>query len=317
MGLSRPWNLIVVGVHSPDYPGWIMTGTASLTHSASPPGTCEETDPLSQWHLRESGEPGAPAVVFLHGAGLSGGMWRDHMERLSAFHCLAPDFRGCGTSHRLSWTSVVDAADDVAELIASRVPAGRAHLVGISLGGAVAHALLARHADHLDRVIIDGAGVLPWWGNWAYLVFIAAIAPFLHTRAVIAALSQSVGGIPEPDQAELKRASRLAFLKSLADARGTRATWTEVRAECPTLLVAGEREAAVRRSNAALAAVMPRAVARYVAEQGHGWLGRRMELHLDMVESWLTTEESAAGLADEGPSPAAVTALLRGLQDAD
>lgn len=272
---------------------------------------------MNEWHVRESGEPGAPAVVFLHGAGLSGGMWRDHMRELSALHCLAPDFPGCGMSHRLSWMSVIDAADYVAELIASRVPAGRAHIVGISLGGAVAHTLLARHADRIDRVIIDGAGVLPWWGNWAYLVFIAAIAPFLHTRAVIAALSQSVGGIPEPDKAEFKRASRLAFLKSLADARATRATWTEVRAECRTLLVAGERESAVRRSNAALAAVMPGAIARYVAEQGHGWLGRRMELHLGMVEAWLTTGEPVAGLAVEKPSPAAVGALLEGLRDAD
>lgn len=272
---------------------------------------------MSQWHVRESGEPGAPAIVFLHGAGLSGGMWRDHMRRLSAFYCLAPDFPGCGMSRRLPWTSMTDAADSVANLIATRIPAGHAHVVGISLGGAVAHRMLARHANVLDRVIIDGAGVLPWWGNGPYLLFIAAIAPFLHTQAVIGALSRSVGGIPEPDQADFKRASRLAFLKSLADARGTRATRTEVRAACPTLLVAGERETAVRRSNAALAAVMPHAVARYVGGLGHGWLGTRMDLHLDMVEAWLTTEESAAGLAAEGPSPAAVSSLLRGLRETE
>jgi pimeloyl-ACP methyl ester carboxylesterase len=270
---------------------------------------------MSEWHVRESGEPGTPAVVFLHGAGVSGRMWADHMARLSAFHCLAPDFPGCGMSHRLSWTSRTDAADAVAALIRTRVPAGRAHVVGISLGGAVAHTLLARHADLMDRVIIDGAGILPWWGNGPYLLFIAAIAPFLHTRAVIATLSRSVGQIPEPDQADLKVASRLAFLKSLADARGTRATRAEVRAACPTLFVAGEKETAVRRSNAALAAVMPHAVARYVAGQGHGWLGRRMKLHLDTVEAWLTAEESAAELVAERPSPSAARALLRQLRD--
>jgi len=260
---------------------------------------------------------GAPAVVFLHGAGVSGRMWADHMARLSAFHCLAPDFPGCGTSNRLRWTSSVDAADYVANLIAVRIPAGHAHLVGVSLGGAVAHTLLTRHDDVLDRVIIDGAGILPWWGNGPYLLFIAAIAPFLHTQAVIGALSRSVGRIPEPDQAELKVASRLAFLRSLADARGTRASRTEVRAACPTLLVAGERETAVRRSNAALAAVMPHAVARYVPGLGHGWLGTRMELHLDMVEAWLTTEQAPTALVAEGPSPATVRALLRGLRDGD
>jgi hypothetical protein len=81
--------------------------------------------------------------------------------------------------------------------------------------------------------------------------------------------------------------------------------------------VAGEKETAVRRSNAALAAVMPRAVARYVAGAGHGWLGRRMELHLDMVEAWLTTEQSPVALLAEGPSPATVSALLRELRDGE
>jgi hypothetical protein len=81
--------------------------------------------------------------------------------------------------------------------------------------------------------------------------------------------------------------------------------------------VAGEKEIAVRRSNAALAAVMPRAVARYVAGLGHGWLGTRMELHLDMVEAWLTAEQSPEALVAEGPSLAAVRALLRDLHDGD
>jgi pimeloyl-ACP methyl ester carboxylesterase len=218
-------------------------------------------------------------------------------------------------SRRLPWTSMDDAADAVAALIRTRVPAGRAHVVGISLGGAVAHRLLSRHADVLDRVIIDGAGILPWWGNGPYLLLIGAIAPFLHTRAVIAALSRSVGQIPEPDQAELKIASRVVFLKSLADARATRATRAEVQAARPTLLVAGEKEMAVRSSNAALAAMMPHAVARYVADLGHGWIGSRKDLHVDMVEAWLTSEESTAGLVAEPPSPAGVRALLRQLRN--
>jgi hypothetical protein len=62
---------------------------------------------------------------------------------------------------------------------------------------------------------------------------------------------------------------------------------------------------------------MPHAVARYVAGLGHGWLGTRMELHLDMVEAWLTMEESAPGLIAEGPSPPAVSALLRTLRDGE
>jgi hypothetical protein len=42
-----------------------------------------------------------------------------------------------------------------------------------------------------------------------------------------------------------------------------------------------------------------------------------MELHLDMVEAWLTAEQSPEALVAEGPSPAAVRALLRELRDGD
>ena len=277
-------------------------------------GTVPGAAVAKAWHLRESGDPRAPAVVLLHGAGLSGRMWADHMARLAAFHCLAPDFPGCGKSNRLPWTSIADAADHIARLIETRVPAGHAHLVGLSLGGAVTHTLLARHPDLVDRVVIDGAGVLPGWANRPSLLAIAAIAPFLHTRPVIAALSRSVGQIPEAVRAEFRVASRRAFWRSYAEALGTRATQAELDATCPTLLVAGERETAVRQSNAALAAVMQRAAVRFVPGLGHGWLGTRMDLHLEMVEAWLTREEIPPGLAAERPWPGAVRRLLREIE---
>lgn len=280
------------------------------------PGTIVADQAPSEWHVRASGDPDAPAVVFLHGAGLSGVMWAEHMARLTAFHCLAPDFPGCGMSSRLPWTSTTDAADRVARLIETRVPARRVHVVGISLGGSVAHALLARHPNLLDRVLIDGAGVLPWWGNAPFLAGLAAITPFLHTRPVIAALRRSVGRMPDAVQADLRVASRRAFWHSYADSLATRATRTEINAARPTLLVGGEKETAVRQSNAALAALMPAAVARFVSGLGHGWLGTKLDLHVEMVDAWLTTRELPSGLVVEQPRPEAVRRLLRELETA-
>ena len=56
-------------------------------------GDTDDTAPISRLtgiHVRETGFPGAPAVVFLHGSAASGGMWTDHMARLAGYHCLAP-----------------------------------------------------------------------------------------------------------------------------------------------------------------------------------------------------------------------------------
>jgi pimeloyl-ACP methyl ester carboxylesterase len=117
---------------------------------------------LDKVYVEESGTPRAPAVVFIHGGGPSGAMWRDHLEQLATeFDCHAPDFPRFGRSDRLSPISLSRTADLVAELIEARVPSSRAHVVGLSSGGSVVFALLDRHPEVLDRVVVDGACVLP------------------------------------------------------------------------------------------------------------------------------------------------------------
>jgi pimeloyl-ACP methyl ester carboxylesterase len=53
--------------------------------------------------IHESGSLGNPTIVFLHGNGANGSMWQTHMEVLTEFHCLAPDFPGFGQSRDQEW----------------------------------------------------------------------------------------------------------------------------------------------------------------------------------------------------------------------
>lgn len=265
-----------------------------------------------EMYVHESGDPAAPAVVFLHGAGVSGRMWRDHMARLPQFHCLAPDLPGFGRSNRLRPRSREETADLVAELIRARIPSARAHVVGLSWGGAITHTLLARHPELVDRVVIDGAGVLPWAGNRPFLLAITAISPFLHTRPVVAFLAGTVA-MDEAGRDDLRTASRRAFRAAFVEGFRSSVSPAETAASSPALLVAGEKERIVRESNAAQAGVMPNAVAMYAPGLGHGWLGRGLELHLRMVEAWLLDQELPAGLLPEPRSPGAEERLRRAL----
>jgi pimeloyl-ACP methyl ester carboxylesterase len=255
--------------------------------------------PSSTLFVRTSGPVGAPAILFLHGIGNSGGMWSRHMERLQDFHCLAPDLPGFGRSNHQPWRSRIETADRVAELIQG-LPRRRAHIVGLSLGGSIAFALLDRHAVLLDRVVVDGCGVLPWWGTRLITLGVSAISPILHTRPVIGAIARAYG-LDDVARADLRAASPRAFRRAFADANRTRMTRAQVSAPCPTLLVAGEGEVKppVRASNAALAAMMPDAVARFVPGRGHGWLGADPDLHLRMVEAWVTGTELPSELRPE------------------
>lgn len=264
-------------------------------------------------HVEESGTPGSPAVVFLHGAGASGRMWHEHMARLQgSFHCLAPDLPGFGRSNHLPSASRTETADLVAELIETRVPGCRAHLVGLSWGGGVAHTLLERRADLVNRAVIDGAGLLPWWGNMPFLAAITAVTPFLHTRPMIALFGGFIG-MDDEGRADLRASSRRAFRRAFVDGFHVKPSPTEMAAPCPTLLVAGEAERAVRPSNAAQASLMPHALAVYAPGGRHGWLGRQTDLHVRMVEAWLTGQDLPAALVPEPPAPAAVERLLREL----
>jgi pimeloyl-ACP methyl ester carboxylesterase len=268
-------------------------------------------------YLHESGSPGSPAVVFLHGAGASGLMWREHTARLSdRFHCLAPDLPGFGRSNNLAPLTVDETADLIAELIETRVPARRAHVVGLSWGGAVAHRLLERRPELVDRAVIDSAGVLTWRGGPLVLLAITAVSPFLHTRPVIALFSRMIG-MDETGRADLRRASRRAFRRAFVEGFKGGVSQVEMEAPCPTLLTSGETETLIRASNAAQAALMPNAVARYAPGVGHGWLARKLDLHVRMVEAWLTGRALPADLAVELPAeqawPRAVERMRREL----
>jgi pimeloyl-ACP methyl ester carboxylesterase len=265
------------------------------------------SEALTDLYVHESGTQGSPAIVFLHADGASGGMWDQHMRRLAGYHCLAPDLPGHGRSNQLPWTSLDDATQQVVGLIEDRIPARRAHVVGLSLGGVVAHTLLAQRPELLDRVVIDGAGVLPSRGVGLWKLGMAMVAPFIHRRLVIGLLYRALGGDPGDPAgragfaADLRAVSPAAFRRAFADANDNhRFSRAELSASCPTLLVAGEREpGAVRASNAALAALMPKAVAKFAPGGGHGWLAGAAELHVRMVEAWITGQQLPPELAPE------------------
>ncbi|MFF3444310.1 alpha/beta fold hydrolase [Streptosporangium sp. NPDC002721] len=105
--------------------------------------------------VQEAGPTNASAVVLLHGVGTSGWMWTKQVHELATdTRVLVLDLPGHGRSNTHPWVSIADTARLVAEVIASRVPEGRAHVVGLSLGGYVG-ALPDRHR----RRVSGGRGV--------------------------------------------------------------------------------------------------------------------------------------------------------------
>jgi pimeloyl-ACP methyl ester carboxylesterase len=259
--------------------------------------------------VHQSGDPDLPCVVFLHGAGASGRMWREHLVRLAdRFHCLAPDLPGFGASTRVEPRSAAATADLVAQVVAERAPGRRVHLVGLSWGGCIVHTLLATRPALVESALIDGAGLLTSRDGKAILAGVRLVAPFLHTRPVVGLFSGMIG-MDDAGREDLRRASPGAFRMAFDEGFSPVVSAVELASSAPLLLVAGEHETAVRDSNAGQAALMPHALAVHVPGGRHGWLGRQPGLHVGMVEAWLTASPLPAALVHEAPSPAAEARL--------
>jgi pimeloyl-ACP methyl ester carboxylesterase len=107
-------------------------------------------------YVHQAGRADAASIVFLHGLGLSGAMWQPQVERLPDYHCLAPDLPEHGKSADLGPLTLKDASRQVADVIGNYTPNGRAHVVGLSLGGAVAVRMLLDGPEVLEHVMISG-----------------------------------------------------------------------------------------------------------------------------------------------------------------
>jgi hypothetical protein len=120
-------------------------------------------------------------------------------------------------------------------------------------------------------------------------------------------------GMDETGRADLRRSSPRAFRRAFVEGFKGGVSSVEMSTPSPTLLTAGEKESAIRPSNAAQAALMPHAEARFAPGLGHGWLARRPDLHVRMVEAWLTEQELPAELPPEPAWPEALERMRREL----
>jgi pimeloyl-ACP methyl ester carboxylesterase len=108
---------------------------------------------------REWGDPAAPALVLLHGGGLSSAEWTEVGPRLAGSHrVVAPDARGCGWSDpdpELRY-GVADIARDLEEL-RPLLGLDRFALAGHSFGAVAGCLYAAERPEAVTRlVLVDG-----------------------------------------------------------------------------------------------------------------------------------------------------------------
>jgi pimeloyl-ACP methyl ester carboxylesterase len=113
-------------------------------------------------HVLESGSPGSPTLVLVHGNVSSARFFAELMAGLAdRWHCVAVDLRGFGGSAPLpvdARRGVRDFADDLHAALTEGgfVPSGqRCHLLGWSLGGGVAMRYAIDHPGSVASIVLE------------------------------------------------------------------------------------------------------------------------------------------------------------------
>jgi 3-oxoadipate enol-lactonase len=217
-------------------------------------------------------------VVLIHGLGSYIGDWRPQVDALSdTFRIVTVDLRGHGRSSKPAGPySVSQFAGDVAALIRS-LDAGPAHVVGLSLGGAVAFQLAVDAPALLRSLVIINSGpsfVASWQIRLAVLLrlLLVKIAGLKRVGAMIAKRL-----FPRPEDAPLRRAFEEHFVTNdrRAYEASTRALigWTVAdrlsTITCPVLVVSGDRDYTPVSAKEPYVAALPNARLAVIADAGH------------------------------------------------
>lgn len=161
----------------------------------------------AELNVRVDGPAGAPAIVFSNSIGTTLEMWDAQAAALSGrWRCVRYDTRGHGGSSTVDRPATIDdLADDLAGLL-DALDIGRAHVVGLSLGGMTAQAFASRHPARVRGLaLLATAAHLPPAEAWAQrartvraegmAAIVEAVIPRWFTPAFVEARPDAVDAV--------------------------------------------------------------------------------------------------------------------------
>lgn len=257
-------------------------------------GHAENGDVRIAYDVQGAGAP----VLLIQGLGYGRWGWQPVAELLArTFRVIAFDNRGYGASDKPAgpYTAAQMAEDAVAVLDAAG--AERAHVVGASLGGAVAQELALRRPERVEKLVLVAtmSGVTNMHPLPARTLRMMAEAPELDPAVALRRfVENALDPEPEPELVERIVALRMQNPPDPAGWAAQAAIWSTFDAwndlptiTAPTLVVHGEGDVVVDARNAPLiAGRIPGARLRLVAG-GHLFFWNRPGELVGLLEEFL------------------------------
>lgn len=241
-------------------------------------------------HRRGAAEK--PAIVFLHGSGVSSWMWGEQIQALeSEYYCVAIDLPANGESYQSEWVSFADTADQVAAIITREVPTGKAHVVGLSLGGFVGLNMLHRHADVVESLVVSGVSAKPFSNAALWRVYLRIMANLMKRDWFInaqAKMMQIPADVLELYRRDNKRMPTVAFYRIFEEVLTFSLPEYGDYSRIRLLVAAGDSENAMIKDGLTdFVKLRNNTAAVLVPSAHHAWNAEHPQLFTDMVRAWV------------------------------
>jgi pimeloyl-ACP methyl ester carboxylesterase len=245
-------------------------------------------------YTEESGTPGAPTILFLHGAGMTHWMWKAQVAALQDYYCLVVDLPGHGKSNHIAWESLAHTTDELTEVIQTKATDGKASVVGLSLGGYATLDLLTHHPALINRAVISGVTAEAMTLGKAMSLQMRLMSHLLQFPPVIWMQARMLNIPPEdyPEYAAgMRSMSRQTFLRILDEILYFHAPQALRHVHVPTLVTAGGAEMPqILNGIKTLVDLMPEAQGAVMPGVHHGWNGEAPHIFNAMLRAWFENQ---------------------------
>ncbi len=255
-------------------------------------------------YYEETGDKSRPAIVFIHGGGISGWMWRKQVEHFSDYYCIVPDLPEHGKSINEGPLSLADCVNRIADLIETRASDGKAHVVGHSLGGKVVVELLARRPEVVDHAVVASAlfGSM-FLVNLIHRPFIYKLSVAMMRNKRMLSLTAKQFKFPERSYIEnsieeFKRLTpdslyriydQLYQYQKLPDGLAS--------VDVPTLVMAGEKESGVMKQSVVdITGVLANSKGVLIKRADHTYPWAMFDTFNSLVRSWISDQNIESNL---------------------
>ncbi len=241
--------------------------------------------------FKEFGDKNKPAIILLHGGGLSWWSFKPQIESLQKdYFIVTPIIDGHGDDWNNTFINIGKSAERVIDYIKDNFN-GKVHAIcGLSLGAQIVTEILSRSSNIADNAVIESALVYPLKFVTGLTVPMYNLCYGLIKKRWYAKLQTGTLNVPEElfeayyeDSSRMTKESLINITKSNGDYS---IPPTLGKTTARTLILVGEKELPVmKRSAKALHDTINASHLKVVKNAGHGEISLlRTEMYLDLLK---------------------------------